>query len=112
MKNLTETKILTNVHLSDAQKLVMAKIKAAANANVAAEQARNSTNLAAAQKSLSKLGLVQVDDTGATLTDKGIKTMTDENLMDESGELTTEGQKYADAKDLEALSKKDTEQPS
>jgi len=112
MKNLTETKILTNVHLSDAQKLVMAKIKAAANANVAAEQARNSTNLAAAQKSLSKLGLVQVDDTGATLTDKGIKTMTDENLMDESGELTTEGQRYADAKDLEALSKKDTEQPS
>jgi len=49
MKNLTETKILTNVHLSDAQKLVMAKIKAAANANVAAEQARNSTNLAAAK---------------------------------------------------------------
>jgi len=112
MKNLTETKILTNVHLSDAQKLVMAKIKASGNANVAAEQARNSPNLAAAQKSLAKLGLVQVDDTGATLTDKGIKTMTDENLMDESGELTAEGQKYADAKDLTDLSKKDKEQPA
>lgn len=104
MKNLSETKILTNVHLSDAQKLVMAKIKASANANVAAEQVRNSPNMASAQKTLSKLGLVAVDDTGATITDKGNKTMTDENLIDSSGALTPDGQKFADAKDLNDLS--------
>lgn len=104
MKNLSETKTLTNVHLSDAQKLVMAKIKASANANVAAEQARNSPNMASAQQTLSKLGLVDVNDEGATITDKGIKTMTDENLLDDAGSLTPDGQRYADAKDLNDLS--------
>jgi len=112
MKKLTETKVLTNVHLSDSQKLVMAKIKASANSNVAGEQARNSTNMASAQQTLAKLGLIAVDDSGATLTDKGIKTMADENMTDDTGALTPEGQKFADAKDLSDLAKVDNQQPS
>lgn len=102
---LNETKVLTNVHLSDSQKLVLAKIKASANANVAGEQSRNSENMAAAQKALVKLGLVAIDGSGVVLTDKGISTMSDENLTDSSGSLTPEGQKFADAADLVALAK-------
>lgn len=111
MKKLIETKVLTNVHLSNSQKLVMAKIKASANSNVAGEQARNSTNMAAAQQTLAKLGLIVVDSSGAALTDKGIKTMSDENLVDDSGAFTPEGQKFADAKDLNDLAKVDKAQP-
>ena len=112
MKTLNEIKVLTNVHLSDSQKMVMTKIKVAANPNVAGEQARNNTNMATAQKTLIKLGLVMADESGATLTDKGIKTLTDENLLDDSGELTPEGQKYVDAKDLTALTIKNNNEPS
>lgn len=107
MNILNETKVLTNVHLSDSQKLVMAKIKASANSNVAGEQARNSKNMASAQQTLAKLGLIAVDSTGASLTEKGIKTMADENMTDDSGALTPEGQKFADAKDLNDLAKAD-----
>lgn len=112
MKELNEAQTLTNVHLSDAQKLVMTKIKASANANVALEQTRNNTNLATAQKVLIKLGLLQLDDSGISLTDKGIKVMSDENLTDESGDLTEEGHKYAGATDLNALAKTIKQEPS
>jgi hypothetical protein len=105
MKKLNEVNTLTNVHLSDAQKMVMAKIKAAANANVAGEQTQGNTNLSTAQQVLIKLGLVLSDNNGTTITQKGDKVMSDENLTDNTASLTDDGQKYADAKDLVDLAK-------
>lgn len=111
MNKLNETKVLTNVHLSDSQKLVMVKIKASANANVAGEQSRNSDNMASAQRTLEKLGLITIDaSSGASLTDKGITIMAAENLTDDTGALTPEGQKFADAKGLADLAKVDNGQ--
>ena len=89
-------KMLNSVRLSDNQKRVIAKIIAAPTPKVAAEEISNGINLKQARDALVDLQLVsQSLDDHAELTDKGRQLAQDENLADESGQLSPEGEKYA-----------------
>ena len=89
-------KMLNSVRLSDNQKRVIAKIIAAPTPKVAAEEISNGVNLKQARDTLVDLGIVmQTLDDHAELTDAGRKLAQDENLTDESGQLTPDGERYA-----------------
>lgn len=93
-------RILTTLHLSDIQKEVLAKTKAAPNPQLAWEEvtgAKEATddNFAAARDTLGNLGLLTVGDGTLEVTDKGLEVMKDAGLTDETGELTDEGQQLA-----------------
>ena len=107
MKTLNEVRILPNIHLSDSQKVVLAKIKAAATETVAHEQITNGVNLVQASKTLNKLGLINMTANSVTITDKGMQNMNDENLTDQSGELSDDGKKYAQITEPNDLAHKD-----
>lgn len=88
--------MLNSVRLSDNQKRVIAKIIAAPTPKVAAEEISNGINLKQARDALVDLQLViQSLDDHAELTDKGRQLAQDENLADENGQLSPEGEKFA-----------------
>lgn len=94
-------RILTTVHLSDIQKEIMAKVKVAPTEQVAWEEISKAAsdidqNFASARDMLGNLGLLYVGDGELSVTDKGEKVMQDENLVDETGELTDDGLALAD----------------
>ena len=95
MTKLKETQTLSTVHLSDTQKVVITKIIASPTEQVAIEEISKGRNLVAAKEALVNLGLIEVSDNSITVTNIGHQVMADENLTDESGELTSTGQKYA-----------------
>ncbi len=93
-------RIITTLHLSDIQKEVLAKIKAAQNPHMAFEviQSVNSdidNNFVSARDTLGNLGLLYVADGELEITEKGEEEMTRENLTDETGALTEFGQQLA-----------------
>jgi hypothetical protein len=89
-------KMLNSVRLSDNQKRVIAKIIAAPTPKVAAEEISNGANLKQARDALVDLQLVTVAlNDHAELTDKGRQLAQEENLADESGQLTPDGEKWA-----------------
>lgn len=94
---LTEKQILTTIRLSGVQKSILTKIVAAATPEVAYEQISDGRNFVAARDILQKIGLIDFDEGTASLTDSGKKVMKDENLMDDSEQLTSDGQQYVEA---------------
>lgn len=93
-------RILTTVHLSDLQKEVLAKVHAAPTPQVAWEEISGAAaivddNLAAARDVLGNLGLMVVGDGTLEVTPNGEEVMKDENLIDDMGELTEQGQELA-----------------
>lgn len=89
-------KMLNSVRLSDNQKRVIAKIIAAPTPKVAAEEISNGVNLKQARDALVDLQLVKQSlNDHAGLTDKGRQLAQEENLADESGQLTPDGEKWA-----------------
>lgn len=94
---LTEKEILTTIRLSGVQKSVLAKIVAAATPEVGYEQISNGRNFVAARDILKKLGLIDFSEGTASMTEAGNKVMKDENLMDDTGQLTSDGQSYVEA---------------
>lgn len=95
---LNEVRILTNVSLSETQKIIMARIASAENPHVAFESINEGVNLVSAAKQLANLGLIQMGGGQASVTDKGNGILSDEGLADKTGGLTEEGQKYAEMK--------------
>lgn len=94
------TRILTSIHLSDIQKEVLAKVKAAPNTTMAWEEiigvsADVDNNYAAARDVLGNLGLLKVGDGELEVTQKGEEVMKDSNLIDDMGELTDVGRELA-----------------
>ena len=92
--------VIRTLHLSDMQKEVLAKVKAAPNAQVAFEELAHEPdevddNIAAARDQLEDLGLLAILQDGIRVTTRGLEVMKDENLIDETGEFTEEGQEYA-----------------
>lgn len=73
----------------------MCKAKAAPTPQVAATEISRGQNLLAARDMLVRLGLLSVGDNEAFVTPQGEEIMRNQNLIDETGELTPEGQKYA-----------------
>lgn len=92
---LFEVRIINSVHPTDNQKRVLAKILAAPTPTVAAEQISDNANMVSARDMMVKLGLVTVEGGEATLTDQGMQVATDEHIIDETGQLTKQGQGYA-----------------
>jgi len=88
-------KELTTVTLSSNQKRVMAKIVASPTPKVAGEEISGSQNLVAARDQLSKLGAIQSVDGEASLTDVGQRLAREENIIDDSGGLTPDGEQLA-----------------
>lgn len=92
---LYEIKAVETVRPTDNQKRVLAKILASPTATVAANEMIGSQNMIAARDMLMKLGLITVSNGDASVTDRGVRVATEENLIDDSGALTPEGKAYA-----------------
>lgn len=84
------------IRLSDNQKRVLVRVSQAPTGLLGATEAGRDEKLATARDMLVKLGLLDYDGDVATVSDDGMKAMQDENLVDESGDLTDEGQKWLD----------------
>ena len=78
--------------------MVIAKIVASQDvpARAAAEISAN-TNMIAARNLLMKLNVITYTDNSASLTDIGQQLARDQNIVDEGGQLTDEGNKLASA---------------
>jgi len=93
MSTLKE-KFINSLALTLNQKTVMAKITAAPTEKVAAEDISHGTNLVSARDMLVRMGMIEFKEAqSASLTDKGRKLAQDENIVDDSGSLTADGQK-------------------
>lgn len=88
-------KRLESIRLTTNQKKVMTRILAAPTEQVAAEQASKGRNLVAARDMLSKLGMIAFEEHRASVTDDGMEVMKRENLIDDMGELTEDGNEFA-----------------
>lgn len=88
-------RILSTVHPTENQKRVLAKIIASPNAKIAGDQISGNANLVAARNMLMKLGIISFVDGDAILTDRGQEISTEENISDETGQLTSDGKKLA-----------------
>lgn len=88
-------KILTSVSLTSNQKRVLAKIAASPTPRVAGEEISGNQNLAAARDDLAKLGAIEFVGGEASMTDKGQQLARDENIVDDGGQLTQDGEALA-----------------
>lgn len=88
-------RILSTIHPTENQKRVLAKIAASPNSDVAGHQISGDANLVAARNMLMKLDIITYVDGEATLTDKGQQISAEENITDETGQLTDMGKKLA-----------------
>jgi hypothetical protein len=95
---INEVRVLTNVRLSETQKIVMTRIVAADNPHVAYEGVNEGRNLVSSAKELVQIGLIELFQGQANITDKGNQVLQNEGLTDESGELTEQGDQYASQK--------------
>lgn len=86
---------LTSIRLSETQKTLMCQIIAAPTEELAYEASEDGTNIMAARDQLEKLGLIDWEEGSASVTDNGMEVLKDEALVDDMGELTEEGSKYA-----------------
>jgi hypothetical protein len=93
MRILNEVTTLTRP--TDNQKAVLAKITAAATPQLATADISDTPNLVAARDMLDRLGLIDIDDEGAHITDLGREVMVNQNLATADGQLTDDGQKAA-----------------
>jgi hypothetical protein len=84
-------KLLQILHPTVNQKKVLAIIIAAPTSVVALANISTNPNIVAARDMLVKLGVIQLIDGGAIITDSGTKIAKDENIIDEVGELTPSG---------------------
>lgn len=102
-------RLLSTLRPTQNQLTVLAKIIASQDvpARAAAEISSN-TNFIAARNILMKLGLITYTDAAAALTDKGTQVAQEQNIIDENGQLTDEGNALASA---EANGKPSKEQP-
>lgn len=93
--------ILDTFRPTKTQKQVLAKIAGAATPTVANDAISMGTNTVAARNILIKLGLIAVNGGEASLTDAGTQLATAENITDETGELTPEGQALATVEEID-----------
>lgn len=88
-------KELSTISLTTNQKRVLAKIIASPTPKVAGEEIQGDQNLVAARDQLSKLGMIQFVGGEASITATGEQYARDENITDESGQLTPDGEVLA-----------------
>lgn len=86
-------KLLRSITLSTFQKQVIAMIVAARTPKVAAADIASNHNLQTARNLLAELGIITFTETEAHLTEQGTQLAVEEDIADESGQLTDAGQK-------------------
>lgn len=102
MKLLKELAAINSaVRLTDTQKSVLVSIYAAPTAETAYDTTTGSENVIQARQQLRGMGLINVDDSGqrAGITDAGQEMLVNNNLIDETGQLTDEGTGMVDQTD-------------
>lgn len=99
--NIHEQQILTNSRLNNHQKSVLAILigkqdgKSTVGDVTAHVDQANKQNITMAIENLQKLGLLNIDQNKTLkVSDKGHQQMVEENLIDDSGMLTPDGQKF------------------
>ncbi len=112
MNTINEIQVLTNIRLSQAQKYVLTKLVLPNTTPLTSyESVSTGKNVVANRNILVKLGMVQVGDNEARITEKGMSALKNENLIDDSGALTPQGEEYAYAENLEDVEKLAAKQP-
>lgn len=93
-----DTQTVNVNRLTTTQKSVLLSIYAAPTPETAYDATTGADNAAASKQSLRTLGLIVVDDVNgrAGVTDKGQEALANNNLIDDVGQLTDEGQKVLD----------------
>lgn len=89
------------VRLTDTQKLVLVSIFSAPTAETAYDTTTGSQNFIQARQQLRSLGLITVDETAsrAGVSDVGQEVLSNNNLIDDMGQLTDEGSALIDTID-------------
>jgi len=106
MEKINETPVLTNVSLSQAQKYILTKLMLPnATPLTSYEQTTADRNIVANRDVLVKLGMMQVGDNEAQITEKGQEALRNEALVDGGGNLTPDGEQYAYAESLADIEK-------
>lgn len=92
-KNIMEQTNAAQERLTDTQKLVLVNVYAAATPEMAYDTVTGAPNLVAARNQLRASGLIVVDDQSsrAGITDQGQVALSNNNLIDDTGQLTEEG---------------------
>jgi len=104
--DLDEARTLGNVLLSEAQKFILTKLLLPDSTPLLGYQNISvGKNIVANRDILVKLGMLTLGDNEAAITDSGIEALRNEGLVDETGQLTDLGERYAYAEDLEAVEK-------
>jgi hypothetical protein len=99
-KGIHEAQTLTNVRLTNHQKSVLANILARPDQPttlvdlVSGVEEVHQRNLATAVTTLEQIGLIELSGKELSVTDTGLEVMNDEGMVDESGMLNDEGQKF------------------
>lgn len=88
-------KVLSSIRLTDNQKRAMARIIAAPTTKVAADEVSRDSNMIGARNTLINLGLIHFANDDAAVTEKGLQVMKDQALVDETGQLTPDGEELA-----------------
>lgn len=86
------------VNLNEHQKVLLAMIMNAPDSPKGGKRVHLSDEkLVNAKKTLAKIGFIQIHDSQLmTVTDRGIVSMKEDGLIDETGQLTPKGLKYAE----------------
>ena len=102
-----------NVRLNSHQKAVLVIIKSSATPKVAAEDIHSCQNLYAAAKLLQQVGAIQFTETAVSLTPEGEDLAKQSNLLDDLGNVTTQGKVYLKlSKHDSASPEESTDQPT
>ena len=101
-------RIIQSIHLSDYQARVMllayqAQTPELAFTELGNQDSRIESNLLGARDTLAKIGLIEISDNAINITPNGEKVMTDEYLVDETGEITEKGQEIIQQNSSEVL---------
>lgn len=105
MKTIKERFQHDTIQLSAAQKYVLTKLVAAETPLNAYEEVSRGQNVVAARDMLAKLGLMTVSENNAEITEQGQEALRKEALLDETGNLTEEGEMYGFAASPEEAAK-------
>jgi len=105
MDIVNEKRVHGNISLSHTQKYVLAKLIASPTPLTAYESVSNGRNVVAARDQLTGLGLMQYQENEAVISDSGMEAMREENLVDDMGNLTDEGEQYGYASGPEDVEK-------
>ena len=92
---LKERRVLSNLRLTVHQKAVLTRALNAPTPRIATDNTTRNSSMVGARDQLAKLGLITFDGANTSITPEGEALMKDENLIDDGGQLTQDGNEFA-----------------